>query len=43
MENNYFSHGKLFVTFSRVGRPDHICFYTPQNKTLNVIYQEVLT
>ena len=43
LENNCFSHGKLYVALSRVGRPDHLYVYAPQNKTQNVMYQEVLT
>ncbi|XP_022160025.1 uncharacterized protein LOC111026279 [Myzus persicae] len=43
LENNCFSHGQLYVVFSRVGRPDHLYVYAPQNKTLNMVYQEVLT
>ncbi|XP_025413658.1 uncharacterized protein LOC112685849 [Sipha flava] len=43
LENNCFSHGQLYVTLSRVGRPDHLYVYAPQNKIRNVVYQEVLT
>jgi hypothetical protein len=39
LENNCFSH----VPLSRVGRPDHLYVYAPQNKSQNVVYQEVLT
>ncbi|KAF0767054.1 ATP-dependent DNA helicase RRM3-like [Aphis craccivora] len=35
--------GSLYVTFSRVERPGHLYVYAPQNKTLNVVYEEVLT
>ncbi|XP_022178880.1 ATP-dependent DNA helicase RRM3-like [Myzus persicae] len=41
--DNCFSHGQSYVAFSRVGRPDHLYVYAPQNKTLNVVCQEVLT
>jgi len=43
LENNCFSHLQLYVAFSRVGRPDYLYVYAPQNKTLNVVYQEILT
>ncbi|XP_060876608.1 ATP-dependent DNA helicase PIF6-like [Metopolophium dirhodum] len=36
LENKCFSHRQLYVAFSRVGRPDHLYVYAPQNKTLNV-------
>jgi hypothetical protein len=29
------------VTLSRVGGSDHLYVYAPQNKTQNVVYQEV--
>jgi len=37
LENNCFSHGQLYVAFSRVERPDHLYVYAPLNKTLNVV------
>lgn len=37
LEGHIFSHEQLFVAFSRVGRPDHLYVYAPQNKTLNVV------
>jgi ATP-dependent DNA helicase PIF1 len=37
LENNCFSHGLLYVALSRVGRPDHLYVYAPQNKTRNVV------
>jgi hypothetical protein len=43
LENNCFSHGQLYVPLSRVGRPDHLYVFAPQNKTQNVVYREVLT
>jgi hypothetical protein len=42
MENSCFSNGQLCVAFSRAGRHNHLYVYTQQNKTLNVVYQEVL-
>jgi len=25
LENNCFSHGQLYMAFSKVGKPDHLC------------------
>jgi len=43
LENNCFSHGQLYVTCFRVGRLGHLYVYAPQNTTINVVYQEILT
>jgi hypothetical protein len=43
MVNSCSSDGQSYVAFSRVGRSDHFYVCTPKNKTLIMVYQEVLT
>ncbi|XP_037903681.1 uncharacterized protein LOC119647012 [Hermetia illucens] len=42
LENQCFSHGKLYVECSRVGKPSALFVLAPDNKTKNVVYHKVL-
>ncbi|GFU72657.1 ATP-dependent DNA helicase [Trichonephila clavipes] len=38
LENPCFSHGQLYVDFSRVGKPSDLFVYAPDGKTRNIVY-----
>lgn len=40
LEIIFFSHGQLYVAFSRVGKPDNLHVFAPENKTLNVVHRD---
>ena len=37
-----FSHGQLYVASSRVGKPSSLFIFAPENKTKNIVYQNVI-
>ncbi|KAL8564678.1 hypothetical protein ACOMHN_004172 [Nucella lapillus] len=37
-----FSHGQLYVGCSRVGHPENLFIYAPENKTKNIVYPQAL-
>ncbi|CAE1169725.1 unnamed protein product [Acanthosepion pharaonis] len=43
LEEQCFSHGQLYVAFSRVGRREDVFLYSPSQKAKNVVYTEVLS
>ena len=42
LDNACFSHGQFYVGCSRVGREINLKIMAPDNKTVNVVYQEIL-
>ncbi|XP_029054625.2 uncharacterized protein LOC114881908 [Osmia bicornis bicornis] len=42
LENPCFSHGQLYVTCSRVGKPSDLFVYAPDGKTKNITYPKAL-
>lgn len=42
LESPCFSHGQLYVACSRVGKPSDLYVYTPDGKTKNIVYPNVL-
>lgn len=41
LKESCFSHGQLYVAFSRVGQKENIFVYAPECKTVNVVYKNV--
>lgn len=42
LERPCFSHGQLYVACTRVGDPNNLIIYTPNNCTKNIVYPIVL-
>ncbi|XP_017473960.1 PREDICTED: ATP-dependent DNA helicase PIF1-like [Rhagoletis zephyria] len=42
LENECLSHGQLYVAYSCVGKPSALFVFAPDNKTKNVVYNNVL-
>ncbi|XP_065672162.1 uncharacterized protein LOC136089986 [Hydra vulgaris] len=42
LEKPCFSHGQLYVACSRVGSPQNLYIFAPENNTVNVVYQNAL-
>lgn len=42
LEKKWFSYEQLNIGYFRVGSKMNICFFFPQGKTKNIVYQEVL-
>lgn len=41
LKESCFSHGQLYVAFSRVGQKENLFVYAPEYKTVNVVYKNV--
>ena len=42
LEFSCFLHGQLYVASSRVGKPSSLFIFAPENKTKNIVYQNVI-
>ena len=42
LETPVFAHGQLYVGCSRVGSEKGLKIYAPQQKTINIVYREIL-
>lgn len=42
LKNPCFAHGQLYVACGRVGTPNDLIVYAPEEKTKNIVYQEAL-
>ena len=42
LHSDCFSHGQLYVAYSRGGNPDNLFIYTKTGTTKNIVYPQVL-